>query len=198
MSKRKRKSAAQIAADLEAEAFRRASARRAARNPENWGVNVNTKLAANKDVVTRKSGKTTHAKRTSWQDRVLTKDDPDWTSINRLADQIAIRKGEDGRPSSGPATKGSRELVNGRMMEAGDVVDAVLGMLSNPDRRLLLELLDPTMIYTVQATDHWRFTVQLLTGEKNPNSQAAVVRAAARNLTDAWIHYDNIGRVRVA
>lgn len=188
---RRKESPAQIASKLEKMAVKRAQERLQAKEPSNWGVNTSAlNLPSNDDLEGSTVGKSLFARRTSWIDRLLVKGSPEQISANRLSVLIATRKGEGDRPDRGTSGQGSRDLVNGKMIEAGKEIDRVLGHVGLKDRKLLVELIDPTVIHTT-AAQQWAITVGILTGEKHKNAQAAVVRNACQNLAEAFRFVDH-------
>ena len=188
---RRKESPAQIASKLEKMAVKRAQERTAQKDPQNWGVNVQaTALPGNADLEGRNVGKVFFSHRTSWIDRLLVKGSPEQISANRLSELIATRKGEGDRPDRGTSGTGSRDLVTDKMMKAGDEIDRVLNNVGLKDRKLLVELIDPTVIHTT-AAQQWAITVGILTGEKHRNGQAAVVRNACQNLAEAFKFVDH-------
>lgn len=190
-TKRKQDTPAQIQQRLEVAAKKRSQERMAAKNPENWGVNTSAiNLPANEDLEGRTVGKSLFAHRTSWIDRLLVKGSPEQIGADRLSKLIATRKGEGDRPEGGPSGVGSKDLVNDKMIQAAKEIERVLERVGSADRRLLVELIDPTVIYTT-AAQQWAVTVGVLTGEKHKNGQAAVVRSACRNLAEAFVWVDH-------
>lgn len=192
MSKR-RKKPSEIANDLERAAIKRAQARQDANSPDKWGVGLaNLKTPAHDDVSARTVGKVIFAHRTSWIDRLLVKGEASHHAVTRLSEAIAVNRGEDGGDRGGVSGTGSRELVNDRMMEAGRLVAAVMFRVGAADRALLMELIVPVIVSS--APNAWRITVARQTGEKDERAQGAVVRAAARNLAEAWSELDRMPR----
>lgn len=183
---RRKESPAQIASKLEKMAVKRAQERLQAKEPSNWGVNTSAlNLPPNDDLEGSTVGRSLFARRTSWIDRLLVKGSPEQISANRLSELIATRKGEGDRPDRGTSGQGSRDLVNGKMIEAGKEIDRVLGHVGIRDRKLLIELVDPSVVITT-AANQWRVTVGMLTGEQEKHAQAGVVRFACQNLAEAF------------
>jgi hypothetical protein len=178
-----------------AKAQRQQQERANANKPENWGLAMdNLHLTVNSDVDGRKVGKTFHAKRTPWSERILRQGSPGLNAVNRLEEMIAASEGiRDGREDIGVRTGfGSRELVNGAMLAASDNIAQVLALISKRDRDLLLRLIYQAGIRT-SGTPTWNLIVWMVTGENNKNAQGAVVRMAAENLAEAFYWLDSTG-----
>jgi hypothetical protein len=139
-------------------------------------------------------GRKVYAHRVSWIDAILPKGSPEYHGVTRLSDAIATNRGEDGAERSGAIGSGSRELVTDRMIEAGKRIEAVLSLVGQHDRDLLVALIVPSSV--AQVPNGWRVIVALKTGERNHNAQGAVVRSAARNLALAWSRLDQMPRAR--
>jgi len=67
------------------------------------------------------------------------------------------------------------------MRKAGEAVDAVLALIPERDQWLLAQLIQNTL-----GKPDWRAIVAHITAETNPSAQAAVVRSACSNLAEAY------------
>lgn len=210
---RPRKSAAQIASELEQAARRRSADLLSSKDPTLWGVDVNAfGLASNADVMVRgeldlKNTRQVYARRVPWFDRVLGVGTALHMATNRLMMMIAVRTGTDGKPETVGAGSGSVEGLTDRMITAGKICDWVLAKIGPIDRRLLVELIAPSVGGIVQAPSHlnpyrydgpdvWRATVVRVTSEHEPRAQAGRVRSAAANLAMAWDEFDAMARTK--
>jgi hypothetical protein len=194
MARHKPKTPQQITAERVAASVRAAKRREAdrlvkKREDAGPGIALDTlTLEANADVqATQKTGRT-HARRTSWMDRILVEKSQESRAVHRLADLIAVRKGEGDSPESSGGS-GSRELVNDAMIKAARQLDEVLGYMGRRDAVVIVQLIDPTCIFTAGVVD-WKVTVQRFTGEEDRKRQAAIVQNIARNLVSAWEEFD--------
>jgi hypothetical protein len=104
--------------------------------------------------------------------------------------QMLVRRGENDRRTAMERVDRTSGLTSDAMVDAALWLEAVDAMLSRRDRRMLLELIEPT-----KAWASWRDLVQAIAGEKLEHAQAAAVRAMAVNLRDA---IDEVERLRAA
>lgn len=185
----------QIALDA---ALRRAAERARLRDPAEWGVSPET--AAQPDVVTVPETRTrlAGARRDDVFDRLHARAPERFTrahldAVRRLERDMAQRRGEVWRPpylGRIDGGQGSRELVTRLSLKAAERVEAALGAVGYGRRRILEELIQPTVIRT-DAVGSWRVIVALVAKVTDRDKQAALVRDAAEALR---AHYAAVDR----
>ncbi len=109
----------------------------------------------------------------------------DYDAVRRLEVDMHIGAGvantqEPGQPSSG----GCRELVSQRMIDATRRVNAVLDEMPNGHGKVVAEMLSPNTQGGVLT--RWRGVVQRITGKRDKDGQADVIRWAAASVAAAY------------
>jgi hypothetical protein len=117
-----------------------------------------------------------------------------YDSARRLEHNIRVRFGEADQGRSlmrvdcdDPKAKGRLDSI----LDAGDEVDGVLGLVGERDAWLLTELIRPQARFST-----WREIVAYVTAETHEHAQGAAVRAACANLAAAYRVYDRMPKVR--
>jgi hypothetical protein len=174
-------------------ARRRAEALAREREPQNWGANAEAlALPANAAVAveTDLRGKVARARRRDVFElfRVrgaLSQDGHD--AVRRLQDDIAVlhRTLASGLDLS-PKVDRSRlpDTFSERRRRAGERIEAVLTLTGPASARLITALCEPDVIHG--RPPDWREVVERETGERLPDAQGALVRAACENLAGAY------------
>jgi hypothetical protein len=169
------------------------------RSPEQCGLNLEAaNLPQNANVqITAASPREKFARRVPWYERVLAKDSAEITAFERLSELVTIRRGEYDKGLD-PILKnlqapGTKALVNDRMLGAAEKIISLMVYMPKSEQAMILEL-----VITSSDPNQWREVVAKFTGEKDRNSQAAIVRHIAKNLNEAWHKFDHATRKKAA
>jgi hypothetical protein len=99
---------------------------------------------------------------------------------------LTIRRGEQdrGRNFSRVDCDEAKTDRTDAMISAGRTIDLIVSRMGERNAWLVYELLSPSSVTTLRATT-WRDIAAYVTGETNPVAQAALVKAAVKDLKDA-------------
>lgn len=136
--------------------------------------------------VDKRTGRLTGAWRINCFNTVLKAGSPSKTAVDWLDETIRTAAGENGGERRPDFIRASVEGAPGQnvsdlMIQAGRDLEIIEHYTSPRDVQMLYALLQPDADHDAK----WQATVERLTGEKDPRSQAARVRAACAHL--AWV-----------
>lgn len=213
MSRKKAKTPAEIAAELEAARERiareRAAARAACKDPAQWGADARA-LRAQPDVevIMETKTKVQTAKRSDVFSRVLLLTDrsaadqerltASLAAVRRLEHDVALRAGVTGGGFGIHVDQGRPIPISDVSLLAGDRIKAVLALVGRRDAALLAELIEPRQVMTSDEQERWRQVVVMFTGETLPHAQSSAVRGACDNLARAYWEIDQAPRAKAA
>lgn len=134
-------------------------------------------------------GKLVSARRRDVWDEFLGRDalsPHEHAAVRRLEGDMALRAGmrDADRPELGARVDvaSNREGFTQAMLDAGDRVESVLGLVGPPSCRILRALCEPR----AEGPLPWRDVVQAATSEANAPAQAALLRVAAITLKECY------------
>ena len=182
-------------------ARRRALERIRERDPAQWGLSTDAlALPANADVVRQSDlvGRTTRARRQDVFDLLhargkLKQEALD--AVRRLQDDIAaLHRSPGGIGNLTPRVDRSRDPqgVSDARLRAGGRIEAALALAGPSSARLIAALCEPEIVLGKSAD--WRAVVLRETGERLPDAQGAILRAACENLAGAYARVDKARR----
>lgn len=149
------------------------------RDPARWGVAEDLLDAgANEDVVPAGRG----GRRRDVFDTLLASGSitsGHHEAARRLVKDWATMWGMAGAANDGPGGGGDAELVSDAMMNARDQVATVMRHVGPHTAQMLAALVEPLVR---RGEGDWHAAVELVTGEKDKNRRAVVVRMALENL----------------
>lgn len=159
------------------------------RNPATWGVNSDAlNLPANADVVSE--GATRKNETRSQRFDVFSRFYRDGSlaragleAVRRLQDDLSTLHRTDGASGSGVIVpmKPDGELAT---VLAGQRIEAARKYTGAHSWAILMAICEAPIVSGRQVD--WRFAVESVSRERQPNAQGALVRAAAMNLADAY------------
>ena len=183
-------------------ARRRAAERAQAQDPANWGADpVALALPANAEVVlaVRDGGRGVRIQRQDVFETFHARGSlspAGYAAIRRLQDDIAVlHRTITSRIDYSPRVDRSRTAdgVADYRLRAGERIEAAMAFTGAASARLLTALCEPDMVHG-RAAD-WRSVVAATAGERLPDAQGALIRAACENLAGAYAAIDQ-GRRR--
>ncbi len=188
-------------------ARRRAAERAAERvrdqDPANWGANLAAlNLPANGDVALAplQGGRVTRAQRQDVFDTFHARGSlskAGYVAIRRLQDDITVlHRTATSRIDYSPRVDTTRTAggVADHRLRAGQRIEAAMAFTGAASARLLAALCEPDIVHGRVAD--WRSVVAAIAGERLPDAQGALIRAACENLAGAYAAID-AGRGRV-
>jgi len=191
---RKRKTARP--ADPMAIARRRAEERAAARDPATWGIDAAAlRLEVNRAVEARPGAgrAVARAARTDVFDRLLARGaltTAAHNAVRRLQDDIALlHRTATGGGDFSPRVDRSRSPgdFDDARRRAGERIEAALSRSGVASARLLGALCEAECVL---GRGDWREIVSQTSGERLPDAQSAILRAACDNLAGAYAQID--------
>lgn len=187
MSRRKpKKTAQQIAADLEARKARKIEVTRLRAQPD---LHVNA--TSNYEIV---SIQRLDVFELLLQRKAITREQRE--AVRRLEHEQAVALGEE-RQGGGMEYIDRSSTPGGptqAMLDAAALVREVLTGCGAVNARLLTAL----TAHQAAIFTRWRETVEKVTGETRPECQTAAIRSACANLAEAWVAFDYRKRERAA
>ncbi len=180
----------------------RAAERLREREPGNWGADAAAlRLPANADVAVDSlpGGRVIRAQRQDVFETFHARGSlspAGYAAIRRLQDDIAVlHRTITSRIDYSPRVDRSRTAdgVADYRLRAGERIEAAMTLTGAASARLLTALCEPDVIHG-RAAD-WRSVVAATAGERLPDAQGALIRAACENLAGAYAAIDQ-GRRR--
>lgn len=183
-------------------ARRRAAERALAQDPAAWGADARALgLPANANVAISSlpGGRILRAQRQDVFETFRARgslSQAGYDAIRRLQDDIAaLHRTQSSRVDYSPRVDRSRTAggLADHRLRAGERIEAAMAFTGAASARLLAALCEPDVVHG-RAAD-WRAVVAATAGERLPDAQGALIRAACENLAGAYAVIDN-GRRR--
>lgn len=183
-------------------ARRRAAERLRAQDPATWGADADAlALPANAAVAVDAlpGGRVIRAQRQDVFETFRARGSlspAGYEAVRRLQDDLAtLHQTHAGRVDYSPRVDRSRtgDSFADRRLRAGERIEAAMALTGAASARLLSALCETDVVHG-RAAD-WRAVVATVAGERLPDAQGALIRAACENLAGAYAAIDN-GRRR--
>jgi hypothetical protein len=178
-------------------ARRRAAEREQAQDPATWGADLAAlSLPANAQVTAqlRPDGRVARAQRQDVFDTFHARGSlsrAGYDAVRRLQDDIAtLHRTQSSRIDYSPRVDRTRtaDSFADRRLRAGERIEAAMALTGAASARLLTALCEADVV-AGRAAD-WRAVVVAAAGERLPDAQGALIRAACENLAGAYAALD--------